>query len=85
MLRINNNKLTTAFVETIAGQWRRMNIETAEAAMKTAEKEHKKTKTKVQTKVKKEEITPIWFNKENNADEIDAKQKEEIEQMLKEI
>lgn len=85
VLRINNNKLTTAFVETIAGQWRRMNIETAEAAMKTAEKEHKKTKTKVQTKVKKEEITPIWFNKENNTDEIDAKQKEEIEQMLKEI
>ena len=85
VLRINNNKLTTAFVETIAGQWRRMNIETAEAAMKTAEKEHRKTKTKVQTKVKKEEITPIWFNKDNNTDEIDEKQKEEIEKMLKEI
>ena len=85
VLRINNNKLTTAFVETIAGQWRRMNIETAEAAMKTAEKEHRKTKTKVQTKVKKEEVTPIWFNKENNTDEIDEKQKEEIEKMLKEI
>ena len=36
VLRINNNKLTKNFIETIAGQWKRLNIETAEDAMNQA-------------------------------------------------
>ena len=87
VLRINNNKLTRAYVETIAGQWKRMNIETADKAMKTAEKEHKKNKTKVFTKTtnKKEAPTPIWFDKKQEAEEISADEAKELETMLKEF
>ena len=87
VLRINNNKLTQSYVETIAGQWKRMNIETAEKAMKTAEKEHKKTKNKVLVKTDKkiEAPTPIWFNETNESKEITDKEKEELESMLKEF
>lgn len=42
VLKINNNKLTKAFIETIAGQWARLGIKTAREAMKEAEKEYKK-------------------------------------------
>ena len=49
VLKINNNKLTKAFIETIAGQWARLGIKTAREAMKEAEKEYKK-------KPKKEEF-----------------------------
>ena len=44
VMKINNKKLTKNFVETIAGQWKRLNIETAEDAMNEAEKECKKKK-----------------------------------------
>lgn len=87
VLRINNNKLTKAYVETIAGQWKRMNIETAEKAMKTAEKEHKKNKTKVftNTTTKKEAPTPIWFDKKQEASVVSAEDEKELESMLKEF
>lgn len=89
VLRINNNKLTRAFVETIAGQWKRMNIETAEKAMKTAEKEHKKTKEKVLPKVTnktiKETSTPVWFNEKVESESISEEDKKELDDMLKEF
>ena len=44
VLRVNNEQLTKSYVETIAGQWKRLNIETVEEAMKITEKEHKKLK-----------------------------------------
>lgn len=59
VLKTNNNKLTKSYIETIAGHWKRSNIETAEEAMSIAEKEHKKN-TKVK---KKEKVEPAWFNK----------------------
>ena len=88
VLKINNNKLTQSYVETIAGQWKRLNIETADMAMKTAEKEHKKnkgTKQMVKKVTKKEEPTPIWFDSNIKGNEIDEKEKEELESMLKEF
>ena len=42
VLKINHEQLKKSYVETIAGQWKRLNIETVEEAMKIAEKEHKK-------------------------------------------
>ena len=44
VLKINHEQLKKSYVETIAGQWKRLNIETVEDAMKVAEKEHKKMK-----------------------------------------
>ena len=44
VLKINDEKLNKSYVETIAGQWKRLNIETVEDAMRITEKEHKKNK-----------------------------------------
>lgn len=88
VLKSNNNKLTQGYVETIAGQWKRLNIKTADKAMRTAEKEHKKNKTKVFTKnktVKKEAPTPIWFDNNNSETEVSLEEQKEIESMLKEF
>lgn len=88
VLKSNDNKLTSAYVETIAGQWKRMNIKTADKAMRTAEKEHKKIKQKVftnNTSTKKEATTPIWFNDTNDVKEISESDKQELETMLKEF
>lgn len=82
VLRINNNKLVKAFVETIAGQWTRMGIKTASSAMAEAEKEYKKRPKKEQIK---EEKLPVWFNKDNKSDSISLEEKEELESLLKEF
>ena len=83
VLRINDNKLNRGYVETIAGQWIRSNITTASGAMERAEKEHKKNKTKVFT-TKKENV-PVWFNEKNDSVEISDKEKEELENLLKDF
>lgn len=83
VLKSNNNKLTKAYVETIAGQWKRLNIETAKEAMEIAEKEHNKYKKSKTTKVKKEVSTPVWFNKNIESAPISEEEKEELENMLK--
>lgn len=87
VLKSNDNKLVQNYVEAIAGTWKRLNIETAEAAMKTAEKEHKKNKTKIFTKSspKKESTTPIWFDEKQDTKEISEEDKKELESMLKEF
>lgn len=78
ILKVNNNKFTKNYVDTIASQWSRLNIETVEDAMKIAEDEYKKrNKSKGQIKRVKVEKRPDWFDqdiKENTAtmDEIKA-------------
>ena len=86
VLKTNNNKLTRTLVETIAGQWQRLKIETVEDAMALAEKEHKKyNKTKI---VKKEEIReekiPEWFDKEVSKKIVSETNKIKIDELLKE-
>ena len=81
-LRINDNKLTKGFVETIAGQWVRLGIKTATAAMKQAEKEYKKRPKK---EIKKETVLPSWFNNKIKDEEISEEEKAELEELLKEF
>lgn len=83
-LKLNNNKLTSGFIETIAGQWKRAKIETASKAMEYAEKEYKKkTKTKeIKTKTVKE---PSWFNEEITKKEATEAEKAELEALIKGI
>ena len=81
-LRINDNKLTKAFIETIAGQWTRLGIKTAIDAMKQAEKEYKK---KPKKEYKKDTKLPVWFNNEQKDDVITDEEKEELENLLKEF
>ena len=58
VLKKNNNKLTQAFVETIASQWKRCNIETASEAIELARKENSKINKKT-TKDKKQVQEPF--------------------------
>ncbi len=61
-LKTNNNKLIKSYIETIAGQWKRNGVETAQEAMELAEKEHKKKYKKGEISTKKAAIIPSWFN-----------------------
>ena len=90
-MQINNKKLTRGFLETIASQWKRLNIETVEEAMKEAEKEYKKSK-KTNTlsnfntgKNVKEEVLPDWFNQSIKKEEISADDEKSLKDMLKEF
>lgn len=85
VLKVNNNKLTKNYVEAIAGQWKRLNIETAEEAINEALKESKrKTKTtKTVYNNKKEKDVPIWFEKE--VEEITNNKESEMKDLLKDF
>lgn len=89
VMKINDKKLSKNFVETIAGQWKRLGIETALDAMNQAEKEYKSTKkikeSKNKTYTKKETELPEWFNKEINKKEITKEDEDELKNMLKEF
>ena len=87
VLKINNKKLTKAFVETIASQWKRLNIETVEEAMKTAEKEHKKMNKKTNTEKKniKPEKLPEWFDQNIKKQEMNEDEEKSLKEMLEEF
>ena len=96
VLKINNEQLKKSYVETIAGQWKRLNIQTVEEAMQITEKEHKKLKklmesrSKTQTKTipKKSTTTanvPIWFNKELEKVEANDQELEEMDKIIAEL
>ena len=91
VLKINNEQLKKSYVETIAGQWKRLNIETVEEAMKITEKEHKKIKKMVSPKEKShpkkviDKDVPVWFNKEQNILETTEEEVEELDKILNEL
>lgn len=86
VLKTNENKLNRTLVETIAGQWQRLKIETVEDAMNVAEKEHKKyNKSKNYNKVEKiEEKIPDWFDKNISKKKVSETEKLKIDELLKE-
>lgn len=83
VMRINNKKLNRDLIETIAGQWKRLNIETVKEAMEICRKEHNKIKKNV-TKVNKKEVDelPEWFDKDINSNKENL---EELEELLKDF
>lgn len=85
VLKVNNNKLTKNYVEAIAGQWKRLNIETAEEAINEALKESKRKAktTKTVYNNKKEKDVPIWFEKE--VEEITNNKESEMKDLLKDF
>lgn len=86
VLKVNNNKLSQNYIETIAGQWKRSGIKTAKEAMDLAEKEYRKlskNKDKKLSKVAKEAPVPIWFDKKIEKEEVTEEEKEELEELLK--
>jgi len=84
VLRKNNHKLNQSFVETIAGQWKRLGIETAKDAMEVAEKEHKKYTNKLQKETSKKvsTATPIWFEEKIEKENMSEEEEQELETLL---
>lgn len=87
VLRINNNKLTKSYVETIATQWKISKIETVEKAMEFARNEYNLRNQKKKKPIyhKKEEAKPAWFDEQIESDPISEEEKKELEAMLEEF
>lgn len=96
VLKINNEQLTKGYVEAIAGQWKRLNIETVEEAMRITEKEHKKLKKLMESKNNKavakkhsspkdDTKLPSWFNIDPNTSETTVEDTKEMEEILKSL
>ena len=92
VLKVNNEQLTKSYVETIAGQWKRLNIETVEDAMNVTQKEYSKLKKKAEktksTTVKEKTSSvstkePDWFNKNVDINETTEEEVEELDMILK--
>jgi len=96
VLKVNDQKFTKNYVDTVAAQWSRLNIETVEDAMRVAEKEHNKIKKLLENKTKVKESNsdmknvsddklPSWFNKKLNAKAMSAEEQAEIDNLLKDF
>ncbi len=84
VLKKNNNKLNSSFVETIAGQWKRIGVQTAKDAMALAEKEHKRMMNKL-NKVSNKPVSndvPVWFNEKIEKEGMTEEESNELESML---
>ena len=84
-LKKNNNKLTTGFVETIAGQWKRAKLNTAKEAMEFAEKEHKKSISKTKVVKDSKQIAPKWLDQKIEKEQVSAEEKQELDELFKEF
>lgn len=83
VLKINDNKLTPKFVEAIALQWKRSNIETVEDAMNLAKKEYKsRNEKKTQTSSK---VAPKWMNKTFEIDKATPEEEQAMKDLLSEF
>ena len=84
VLRKNNNRLSRAYIETIAGQWKRAGLKNASEAMDFAEKENKKLSKKF-NKNEESNTEPVWFNKDNQKEELTKEEQMEVENLFKEF
>lgn len=78
VLKRNDSKLNQAFVETIASQWKRLGIETAEDAMNIAEKEHRKYTKKITNSKVNNPKEPVWFNEKLESDTMSEEEQKEL-------
>ena len=90
VVQVNNQQLKKNYVETIAGQWKRLNIETVEEAMKITEKEYKKMKKEKTTTTKnvstKNHATePVWLHSDLNKETPTDEESMELDKILEEL
>jgi replication initiation and membrane attachment protein len=89
VLRVNDNKLNKNFIETIAGQWKRLNIKTVEEAMHQAEKEHNGFKNKTVTRINNKQVSvdavPEWFDKKIDEEKLSDEEEAKMKAMLSEF
>ena len=85
-LLVNNGKLNSAYLETIAGDWSRRNVKTVEDAMSIAEKGHKKNVKAVKEITKKDVVNvPAWMDKDNKSEKMSEEELAELESMFEEF
>ena len=84
ILNVNNKKLTRNYVETLAGEWQRLGIETVEEAMNNCEKVHKKSSKRNYKDDNVNMKTPDWFDKEINKSNVSDGEENQLEELLKE-
>ena len=85
VLKTNNMKLNRNYIETIAGQWKRKDIDTVKEAIMECRKEYKRNKkqTPVSTSKKTKEVEePFWLNKKF---EVNTENSSELEELLKDF
>lgn len=82
VLKINENKLIRNFIEVIASQWAKSNVETVESAMKLAEKEYKSRKKYTNKSIKQIEKKPEWFDKEVEITKPSEEKLKEMQELL---
>jgi len=91
VMHTHNKKLNKSYIEAIAGQWQRLEIETVEEALELSEKEYKKNKKEEPAKKQKvygqasKEVLPTWFNQEITGSEGTTDEQKEMEELLKEM
>ena len=81
VLKINNNKLVWKFVEQIAVQWKRSNIETVSDAVDFAQKEYLSNNKKTKGK-QKVEVVPSWIDQDIESDLLSDDELKELEKEL---
>ena len=81
VLKINNNKLVWKFVEQIAVQWKRSNIETVSDAVDFAQKEYLNNNKKTKGK-QKVEVVPSWIDQDIESDLLSDDELKELEKEL---
>ncbi len=83
VLRVNNQKLNKNFIETIAGHWKRLGIETVPEAMDACIKEHKKASKKgTSTKKQQVEKLPDWFDQNIEIKKVTESEEKELENLI---
>ena len=87
VLRKNNNKLSRAYIETIAGQWKRAGLKNASEAMDFAEKENKRLSKKASSVTNNRSVAPepVWFNMDIKKQELSEEEQKEVDELLKEF
>lgn len=81
VLKTSNNKLNKAFIEAIATEWKRSNINTVEEAMDHVSKHNKKFTKQTYSKAKTVK-TPEWFNQSQSLEEITKDEQEQLDKLL---
>lgn len=85
VLKVNKFKFTKSYVLTIANQWNRAGLKTAEDALEFAEKDYvKKDVKKVYTKkFISKEVGPSWYDDELSKEELSNNESSELKELLK--
>lgn len=85
-LRVNDGKLNSKYLETIASDWSRKGVKTVPEAMSIAEKGHKKiVKTVKNTTSVNQVKAPSWMYTDNKSEEMSQEDLQELESMFEEF